>query len=108
MEQGTGTQRIDGTADAVRGTTDRVADQAASAIDSARNTVKSTVNDLSGRAHSAAEWASQKLDYAKRAPLELADSGAQYIRQRPFAVVGVAFGVGFLLGLLSSSSRSRE
>jgi ElaB/YqjD/DUF883 family membrane-anchored ribosome-binding protein len=45
--------------------------------------------------------ASERVDAVKQGPNDLLNAGAEYIRARPYAAVGVAL-VGYLVGRLRS------
>jgi ElaB/YqjD/DUF883 family membrane-anchored ribosome-binding protein len=58
------------------------------------------VNTVADRATAASQWASDSVDAAKQAPTDVIAAGADYIRANPYAVVGAAFALGYLIGKL--------
>ena len=95
-------QTIAKVADQARATTDQVAQKATDAIASARDSVQSSVDSVAERAHAATRWTSEKVDAVTRGPNDLVQAGADYIRARPYTVVGVALAVGYVVGRLRS------
>jgi ElaB/YqjD/DUF883 family membrane-anchored ribosome-binding protein len=89
-------------ADQARAATDHVAEKATSAISAARDSVRESVDSVAGRADAASRWASERVDAVKRGPNDLLDAGAGYIRARPYAAVGFAVALGYLVGRLRS------
>lgn len=89
-------------ADQARATTDQVAERATGAITSARDSVRSSVDSVAERADAVARWTSQRVDAVKQGPNDLLQAGAEYIRARPYAAVGIALGLGYLVGRLRS------
>jgi len=55
---------------------------------------------VADRATAASQWASDSVDAAKQAPTDAIAAGADYIRANPYAVVGAAFALGYLIGKL--------
>ena len=91
---------IDKAADQARTAADRVAAKATDAIASARASVHGTVDTVAERANAATQWASDKMDAAKQAPIDVVEAGAEYIKARPYAAVAVALAVGYVMGRL--------
>ena len=89
-------------AEQARTATDHVAEKATGAIASARDSVRDSVDSVAGRAEAASRWASERVDAVARGPNELLDAGAEYIRTRPYAAVGIALALGYLVGRLRS------
>jgi ElaB/YqjD/DUF883 family membrane-anchored ribosome-binding protein len=89
-------------ADQARTATDHVAEKATDAITSARDAVRESVDSVAQRADVASRWASEKVDAVKQRPNDLLKAGAEYIRARPYAAVGVALAFGYLVGRLRS------
>lgn len=85
-------------ADQARAATDHVAEKATSAISAARDSMRGSVDSVAERADAASRWASERVDAVKRRPNELLDAGADYIRARPYAAVGFALALGYLVG----------
>ena len=74
--------------------------------------IKATAGDMSEKAKEARARLSQAVASAKETALELQSKAAEkakvadeLIRERPYESVGVAFGVGLLLGLLFGRGR---
>jgi len=86
----------------VKAAADRVANKASDSIASAKSAVNETVNTIADKATAATNWASQKIGAASEAPSEFVDSGAEYIRSRPYTAVGIAIVVGYVFGRLRS------
>ena len=95
-----GNPAIDNVAEQARSAVDRVADRATGAVNTVKASIHDTVNTVADRASAASQWASESVDSAKRAPTDLLDAGAEYIRARPYAAVGAALAVGYLIGKL--------
>jgi ElaB/YqjD/DUF883 family membrane-anchored ribosome-binding protein len=89
-------------ADQARAATDHVAEKATAAITSARDSVRDSVDSVAERADAAARWASERVDAAKKGPNDLLNAGAERIRARPYAAVGLALAFGYLVGRLRS------
>ena len=89
-------------ADQARATTDRVAEKATGAITAARDSVRDSVDAVAGHADAASRRVSEGIDAVKRGPNDLFDAGAEYIRARPYAAVGFALALGYLVGRLRS------
>jgi len=94
------TTAIDTAADQVKTAADRVATKATDTIASAKSAVTETVDTIAQRTHAASDWASHKYDAVSEAPSALVESGAEYIKARPYAAIGVAVAVGYILGRL--------
>lgn len=100
MVEPAGNSSIAKVADQVRSGADQVAEKATSAISSARDSVRASVDSVAERADAARRWASQGVDAVKRGPNELLDAGAEHIRARPYAAVGFALALGYMVGRL--------
>jgi ElaB/YqjD/DUF883 family membrane-anchored ribosome-binding protein len=87
-------------ADQAHAATDHVAEKATGAITSARDSVRDSVDSVAERAEAASRWASKRVDAVKKGPNELLEAGAEYIRARPYATVGIALAFGYLVGRL--------
>ena len=87
-------------AEQTRAATDHVAERATDAITSARDSVRASVDSVAERADAATQWASEKVGAVKQGPSNLLDAGSEYIRSRPYAAVGVALAIGYLVGRL--------
>jgi ElaB/YqjD/DUF883 family membrane-anchored ribosome-binding protein len=102
MDEPVSNSTITKVADQARAATDRVAEKATGAITSARDSVRDSVESVAERAEAASRWASQRVDAVKKGPNDLLDAGADYIRARPYAAVGLALALGYLVGRLRS------
>ena len=102
MDEPVSNPTITKVAEQARAATDRVAEKAAGAITSARDSVRDSVDSVAERAEAASRWASQRVDAVKKGPNDLLDAGAEYIRARPYAAVGLALALGYLVGRLRS------
>ena len=89
-------------ADQARAATDHMAERATDAITSARDSVQSSVDSVAERADAATRWASERIDAVKKGPNDLLNAGAEYIRARPYAAVGMALALGYVVGRLRS------
>ena len=89
-------------AEQARAATDHVAEKATEAITSARDAVHDSVDAVADRADAATRWASERVDAVKQGPNDLVNAGAEYIRARPYAAVGAAFALGYLVARLRS------
>ncbi|HTI47654.1 MAG TPA: hypothetical protein VMB76_13945 [Casimicrobiaceae bacterium] len=86
----------------VRGAANAAAARATNAIDSARSSAHGAVDNVANQASAAVGWTAARLSSAAETPNRYLDAGADYIRQRPFVAVGIALGVGYVLGRLKS------
>lgn len=100
MVEKSGNPAIDSVAEQARSAVDRVADRATGAVKTAKASIHEKVDTVADRANAASQWASDKVDAAKQAPTDLLDAGAEYIRARPYAAVGAALAIGYLIGKL--------
>jgi len=91
---------VDRAADQVKTAADRVATKATDTIASAKSAVTETVDTIAERTHAATDWASHKYDAVSEAPSALVESGAEYIKTRPYTAIGIAVVVGYILGRL--------
>jgi ElaB/YqjD/DUF883 family membrane-anchored ribosome-binding protein len=89
-------------ADQARATTNSVADKATAAIAATRDSVHSSVDSVAARADAVSRRVSHRIDAVRRGPNELLQAGAEYIRVRPYAAVGSALALGYLVGRLRS------
>jgi len=85
-------------ADQARAATDHVAERATDAITSARDAVRDSVDSVAERADAATRWASERLDAVKKGPNDLRNAGAELIRARPYAAVGMTLALDYLVG----------
>jgi len=79
---------------------DTVAEATTDAVESVKASMHGAVDSVADKATAASQWASETLDTAKQAPSDLIETGAEYIRSRPYAAVGVALCIGFVIGKL--------
>lgn len=89
-------------ADQARAATDNVAEKATSAITAARDSVRDSVDSVAARADAVSRRVSEGIETVRRRPNDLLDAGAEYIRARPYAMVGFALAIGYLVGRLRS------
>jgi ElaB/YqjD/DUF883 family membrane-anchored ribosome-binding protein len=89
-------------ADQARAATDLMAERATDAITSAKDSVHSSVDSVAERADAATRWASERIDAVKKGPNDLLNAGAEYIRARPYAAVGMVLALGYVVGRLRS------
>ena len=75
---------------------------ATGAIDAARSKVHATVDNVADQAAAAVGWTSTRLSSAAEMPNRYLDTGAEYIRERPYVAVGIALAVGYVVGRLRS------
>jgi hypothetical protein len=93
--------KVDGAAQAVHQTLDKVADRASAQVDRLSGTAHRAVNSAADAASSAAQWASGVPEQAKAAQTRFTESASVSIRARPLAAVAGALAVGYLLGRLA-------
>jgi methyl-accepting chemotaxis protein len=93
--------KVDGAAQAVHKTTDRIADKATTQVNRSAETVHRAVDSAADAATSAAEWASTIPEQARQVQTRLTESATASIRARPIATVAGALVVGYLLGRLA-------
>ena len=89
-------------ADQARAATDNVAEKATSAITSARDSVRGSVDAVAARADAVSTRVLEGIEAVKRRPNDVLDAGAEYIRAQPYAAVGCALALGYLVGRLRS------
>jgi hypothetical protein len=95
--------KIEDAALAAHRATDAVADKATEQVDRLSGTAHRAVNKTADAASSAAEWTATLPEQAKEVQAQigqLKESAATSIRARPFAVVGGALVIGYLVGKL--------
>jgi ElaB/YqjD/DUF883 family membrane-anchored ribosome-binding protein len=102
MVEPVGNPAIAKMAEQTRAAADHVAEKVTDAIASAKDSVHASVDSVAGRADAVTQWASEKVDAARQGPTDLLEAGAQYIRARPYAAVGVGIAFGYLIGRLRS------
>ncbi len=83
----------------------RLAGKARDALNSAKAAVQDRMDSVSERTRTARDWAGDRIGAARDLPYEMADRGADYIRARPYVMVGVALAVGYLVGRLMRNDR---
>ena len=89
-------------ADQARAAADNVADKATSTITAARDSVRDSVDSVAARADDISRRVSERIDAVRQGPNDLLQAGAEYIRARPYAAVGCALALGYLVGRLRS------
>ncbi len=74
--------------------------------------MKHTAEDLKAKARAAgtAAWDATKATYQQiqDKTVEYSKATDQAIREKPYAAIGIAFGIGIALGLLVTSRKSSE
>jgi ElaB/YqjD/DUF883 family membrane-anchored ribosome-binding protein len=100
MVDKSGNPAIDSVAEQARSAVDRVAERATGAVNTAKASIHQKVDTVADRANAASQWASDRVDAAKKAPTDALEAGAEYIRARPYAAVGAALALGYLIGKL--------
>jgi len=80
-----------------KSTVAKVADQAHAATD--RVAQKATASDA---VHNSLDSVAKRADAIRQGPNDLLEAGAEYIRARPYAAVGFALALGYLVGRLRS------
>jgi len=89
---------VDTAADQVKTAADRVATKATDTIASARSAVTGTVDSIASRANAATGWAAHQYDAVAEAPNAWIESGAAYIKSRPYTAIGIAVAFGYIVG----------
>lgn len=74
---------------------DKVVDLSSTGISVARQTISSNLSTAKAKANQAAHCA---MDHAERS----LESTGHYVRQKPYQALGIALGIGFILGKLMS------
>ena len=87
-------------ADQARAATDNVAEKATTAITAARDSMRDSVDSVAVRADAVSTRVLEGIEAVKRGPSDVLDAGAEYIRARPYAAVGCALALGYLVGRL--------
>jgi hypothetical protein len=93
--------KVEGAAQSVHKTTDRIADEAATQVGRSAEAVHRAVDSATNAATAAAEWAATIPGQAKQVQTRLTESASASIRARPIATVAGALVVGYLLGRLA-------
>ncbi len=86
----------------------RVAGKARDAINSAKSAVQDSIGSVGDRTRMARDWANDRLNAARDMPGQLADRGADYIRARPYVMLGLALAIGYVIGRLMSDDMRRR
>jgi ElaB/YqjD/DUF883 family membrane-anchored ribosome-binding protein len=89
-------------ADQARAAADNVADKATGAIAAARDSVRDSVDSVAARADAVSRRVSERIGAVRQGPNDLLQAGAEYIRARPYAAVGFALALGYLVGRVRS------
>jgi ElaB/YqjD/DUF883 family membrane-anchored ribosome-binding protein len=82
-------------------TVDRIADKATTQVDRLSGSAHRAVNSTADAASTAADWASDIPQQARKAKTTASDAVCSSIRSRPFTSVASALAVGYLLGRLA-------
>lgn len=93
--------KIENAAQQAHQTVDRAADKALTGVGRMSDTVHRAVNTTADSAASAAEWASQVPEKAKRAQGAITEAACNTIRSRPLSTVFGALAVGYVLGRIA-------
>lgn len=80
---------------------DKVAGNALTGVGRASDTMHRAVNTTMDKAATAADWASQVPEQAKRAQGALTESACSSIRARPLTTVFGALAVGYIVGRIA-------
>jgi len=81
---------------------DEIKDQAAGAVSEYAGKAKEYASQYAGRAK---EYAQQGYDMAAEKSKQLKDTTQGYIEENPWYAIGIALGVGVLVGLMLRGSR---
>jgi len=93
--------KIENAAQQVHQTVDRAADKALTGVGRVSDTVHRAVNTTADSAASAAEWASQVPEKAKRTQSAMTEAACNTIRSRPLSTVFGALAAGYVLGRIA-------
>jgi ElaB/YqjD/DUF883 family membrane-anchored ribosome-binding protein len=87
-----------------RAAADRLAGKARDTLDAAKSAMRDSIDQVSERTRKAKDWASDRMDAARDMPAAMANRGADYIRERPYATLAVALAVGYVVGVVLTGS----
>jgi hypothetical protein len=93
--------KIENAAQQAHQNVDRVADKAVSGVGRASDSVHRAVNTTADKAATAAEWASQMPEKARRAQGAITEAACNTIRERPLTTVFSALAAGYILGRIA-------
>jgi ElaB/YqjD/DUF883 family membrane-anchored ribosome-binding protein len=94
-------------ADTIEDQIARVADAAHSMIDATADAAEEKVVEARQKLRSALDTTKGAVALAQKRVSEGADMTDQLIREKPYHAIGIAFGVGAVIGFLLSSRNSR-
>jgi ElaB/YqjD/DUF883 family membrane-anchored ribosome-binding protein len=92
---------VNGVAGRAKDAAEMAATRATDAVNSVKSAVQGAVDAVADRTTSAAEWTSDTLDSVRSGPTRLADSGAEYLRQKPYTYLIAAVAIAYLVGRLA-------
>lgn len=94
--------------DELHKTIDKAAEAAQPIVERVVSTAHAGVDKLSGLLSSASGQFSTRKDQMGDTYSQLADSGREYVRNKPGTAVAIALGAGYILAKLLGGSRRRD
>ena len=93
--------KIENAAQQAHQNVDRAADKAVSGVGRVSDSAHRAVNTTADKAASAADWASQVPEKARRAQGAMTEAACNTIRSRPLSTVFGALAAGYILGRIA-------
>jgi len=92
---------VNGVAGRAKDAAETAAAKATDAVTSVKTAVQDVVDSLADRTSAAADWTTETIDSVRRGPSRLADTGAEYLRQKPYTYLIAAVVLAYLVGRLA-------
>jgi len=92
---------VNGMAGRAKDAAESAAAKATDAVTSLKTAVNDVVDSLADRTNAAADWTTETVDSVRRGPGRLADTGAEYLRQKPYTYLLAAVVLAYLVGRLA-------
>lgn len=101
VRSGTYNPKIENAAQQAHQSVDRAADKALTGVGKVSDSMHRALNTTADTAASAADWASQVPEKAKRAQSAMTEAACNTIRSRPLSTVFGALAAGYILGRIA-------
>jgi hypothetical protein len=101
VRSGTYNPKIENAAQQAHQTVDRAADKALTGVGKASDSMHRALNTTADTAASAADWATQVPEKARRAQSAMTEAACDAIRSRPLSTVFGALAAGYILGRIA-------
>ena len=92
---------VNGVAGRAKDAAEMAASRATDAVNSVKSAVQGAVDAVADRTNAAADWTSDTFDNVRSGPSRLADTGADYLRQKPYTYLVAAVVLAYLVGRLA-------